>query len=268
MYDELLLHGYAPQYATEAVANNLQEIGLTDCVVAEQNDIKINYYCFDNHDAAKTTYNKAVSLIHKERRDPPTRDYSEGNSNHWRYTLIGKSMYSTALYVGNTAIYAYSNTENADKINDLLRDIGYTKIEGSGESSRKMSPIFGVVFTIVWLPLALISQHWLWPLVYSSSGTTSKELSMFLKKNSKRVSKYKQIMWLFQKSIRPLQTFFWATIYSLPLVLECIAILVAIINVFIDLGVIFDIYIFVVVGTIFCLAIVGIFLNKKIYKIK
>ena len=182
MYDELLLQGYAPQYATEAVANNLQEIGLMDCVVAEQNDIKINYYCFDNHDAAKTTYNMSVSLIHKERRDPPTRDYSEGNSNHWRYTLIGKSMYSTALYVGNTAIYAYSNTENADKINDLLRDIGYTKIEGSGESSSKMSPIFGVLFTIFWLPLALISQHWLWPLVYSSSGTTSKELSMFLKK--------------------------------------------------------------------------------------
>ncbi len=106
-YEALLTQGYHPQYATQSVSDDLQEIGLTDCVVAEQGDIKINFYFFDNEKAAQTVYNMSVSLIHAERRDPPTRDYSEGNSNHWRYTVIGQTMYSTAMYVGNTAVYAY-----------------------------------------------------------------------------------------------------------------------------------------------------------------
>ena len=109
---------------------------------------KIDFYFFDNENAAQTVYNMSVSLIHTERRDPPTRDYSEGNSNHWRYTMIGQTMYSTAMYVGNTAVYAYSDTENAPKINAVLKSIGYTQIEGSGQSSPEMSPLFRLLFTM------------------------------------------------------------------------------------------------------------------------
>lgn len=269
MYDALLVQGYKPQYATQLVSDDLQEIGLTDCVVAEQDDIKINFYFFDNEDAAQTVYNMSVSLIHTERRDPPTRDYSEGNSNHWRYTLIGQTMYSTAIYVGNTAVYAYSDTENAPKINALLKSIGYTQMEGSGQSSSEMSPLFGMLLTIAWLPLTLICQHWLWPLVYRSSGTTKKEIDLFLDKSSKRVPRRKIIAWLIKKSIRPRQTVVWAIIYDLPLVLEFIAVLIAFVNLFTGvLGGFFDVYIFIVVGTGFASAIIGSILNKMLYRVK
>ncbi len=148
VYDALLAQGYSSQYAMQLVSDDIQTLGLTDCVVAEQDDIKINFYFFDNENAAQTVYNMSVSLIHTERRDPPTRDYSEGNSNHWRYTMIGQTMYSTAMYVGNTAVYAYSDTENAPKINAVLKSIGYTQIEGSGQSSPEMSPLFRLLFTM------------------------------------------------------------------------------------------------------------------------
>ena len=62
--------------------------------------------------------------------------------------MIGQTMYSTAMYVGNTAVYAYSDTENAPKINAVLKSIGYTQIEGSGQSSPDMSPLFRLLFTM------------------------------------------------------------------------------------------------------------------------
>lgn len=269
MYDALLVQGYKPQYATQFVSDDLQEIGLTDCVVAEQDDIKIDFYLFDNDDAAQTVYNMSVSLIHKERRDPPTHDYSEGNSNHWRYTLIGQTMYSTAIYVGNTAIYAYCNTENAPKINELLRSIGYAQTEGSGLSSSEMSPLFGLLFTIAWFPLILICRHWLWPLVYRSSGKSQKEIDLFLDKSPKRVPRRKIIAWLIKDSIRPRWTVAWTIIYEIPLILEFIAVLIAFISLFTDaLSAFFDVYIFIVIGTGFVCAIIGGILNKILYRVK
>ena len=269
MYDALLAQGYKPQYAMQLVSDDLQKIGLTDCIVVEQDDIKINSYFFNNEDAAQTVYNMSVSLIHTERYDPPTRDYSEGNSNHWRYTMIGQTMYSTVIQVGNTAIYAYSNTEKAAKINALLKSIGYTQIEGSGQPSLELSPLFGLLLTIAWLPLVLLCRHWMWPLVYRSSGKSQKEIELFSDKSNKRVSKHKIITWLIKESIRPRQTIAWSILYNLPLILEYMAIIFAFANLFTDvLNCFFDVYIFIVVGAGFAFAIIGGILNKVLYRVK
>lgn len=269
MYDALSAQGYKPQYATQLVSDDLQKIGLTDCVVAEQDDIKINFYFLNNEDAAQIVYNMSVSLIHTERYDPPTRDYSEGNSNHWRYTMIGQTMYSTVIQVGNTAIYAYSNTENAAKINALLKSIGYTQIEGSGQSSPELSPLFGLLLTIAWLPLVLLCRHWMWPLVYRSSGKSQKEIELFSGKNTKRVPKHKIITWLIKESIHPRQTIAWSVLYNLPLILEYMAIIFAFANLFTDvLNSFFDVYIFIVVGSGFAFAIICGILNEVLYRVK
>lgn len=269
MYNALSEHRYKTQYATQLVSNELKSIGLTDCIVGEKNDIHIDFYSFDNDDAAQTVYNKSVSLIHTERRDPPTRDYSEGNSNHWRYTLIGKTMYSTAIYVGNTAIYAYSNTDNAAEINELLKSINYTEMEGSGQSSAKQSPLFQLLFTLVWFPMVLICRHWMWPIVYRSSGTSKREMDEFCDESPKGLSKHKIISWLIEKSIRPRHTVVWAVIYRLTLLPELIAILLSFVGLFTS---IFDeflsVYLFVVVAMAFATAIIGSILNKIIYRTK
>ena len=268
-YEALLTQGSQPQYATQLVSDDIQTLGLTDCVVAEQGDIKINFYFFDNENAAQTLYNMSVSLIHAERRDPPTRDYSEGNSNHWRYTMIGETMYSTAMHVGNTAVYAYSDTENALKINAVLKSIGYTKIEGSGQSSAGLSPLFGLLFAIAWIPLILICRHWLWPLVYRSSGKSQKEIDSFLDESPKRVPRRKTIAWLIKDSVNPHRTVAWTIIYELPLVLEIIAVLIAFVNLFTDaLSAFFDVYIFIVIGTSLACAVVGAILGKILYRAK
>lgn len=267
MYDALSARGYKTQYAMQLVSDNLKKLGLIDCVVAEKNDIHVDFYSFDNDDAAQAVNNKAVSLIHAERRDPPTRDYNEGNSNHWRYTLIGKTMYSTAIYVGNTAIYAYSDTDNAAEINALLESIGYTKMEGSGQLSAKLSPLFQLLFTLGWLPLTLICQHWLWPVVYHSSGTTQIEIDKFCSKSSKRLSRHKIIAWLIEKSIRPRHTVVWAVIYQLALLPELIAILLSFVGLFTSIfDEFFSVYIFVVVGITFATAIIGSILDKILYR--
>lgn len=124
-YDMLSAGGYKTVYATEKASDDLKNMGLTDCIAAEKENIRIYFYFFDNDEAAQTVYNKSVSLIHTERRDPPTRDYSEGDSNHWRYTLKGQTMYSTAIHVGSTAIYAYGNIDDEAEINRFLKSIGY-----------------------------------------------------------------------------------------------------------------------------------------------
>lgn len=125
VFNELSAKGFETQFVTEQVSEEWKKIGLTECVAAQKGGTYIIFYSFDNDEASRILYNKAVSLIHKERRDPPTRDYSEGNSNHWRYTLFGGDMYSTAIYVGSTAIYAYGDAESEAEINGFLQAIGY-----------------------------------------------------------------------------------------------------------------------------------------------
>ncbi len=269
MYDALSARGYKSQYVTQMASDDLKKLGLTDCIVAEKNDIHINFCSFDNHGAAQTMYNKYVSLIHTERRDPPTRDYSEGDSNHWRYTMIGTKMYSTAMYVGNTVIYAYGDTDNTlagAEINELLKSIGYTEMEGGGRSSSKLEPLFGLLFTLCWLPFILICRHWLWPVVYRSSGTTKREIDKFLSKSSKKLPRRKVIAWLIKKSICPRQTVAWTVIYNLPLLLEIIAVLISFIRLFTTVfNEFFNVYIFVVAATAFVTAIIGIIADKILY---
>ncbi len=105
--------------------------------------------------------------------------------------------------------------------------------------------------------------------MYRSSGTSKKEIDLFLDKSPKRVPRYKIIAWLIKKSIRPHRTVAWSIIYNLPITLEFIAIILAFANLFTDaLGGFFDVYIFIVIGTGFAFAIIGGILNKVLYRVK
>ena len=123
----LISHGYEPQDITEQyIAQNPDTArNLRQCVTAEKEDVHFEFYSFYNEKSAVNLYSTAFTLIIRTKMGTPNVEIDKKIANYCKYTLKASGTYSVAMYVGTTAVYAYSSAENWEKIDYIPKEIDY-----------------------------------------------------------------------------------------------------------------------------------------------
>ncbi len=125
MREILVEKGFQPTNATDQAGKEMLEAVLTDCLIARQNDIRFEFYRFDQVRAALNVYQKAHTRIITTRMATPYIQIKNAKFNYTFYSLDADGTYSVTIYCKNTAIYAYCNSENKQLLNAILYKMGY-----------------------------------------------------------------------------------------------------------------------------------------------
>lgn len=133
MCEVLSAHNLQPNDVTDAAADGFSGAGLKNCIIAEQDDLRFEFYNFDNSSNALKVYKEAYSLIVTTKMEIPRIEIKNRNANYRYYSLAAGGNYSVTAYVKNTAIYAYCNEENQSKIVSILDSIGYVETKPKQE---------------------------------------------------------------------------------------------------------------------------------------
>lgn len=113
-------------------------------------------------------------------------DTKSSTSNYAIYTLKTANLYSVAIYIGTTAVYAESNAENSSEIDQILYIIDYT----AGihvETNVVFNSIIRPSFSLVLLFLTRLSTNWLWSVVCASANVVEDEANECCSENGNRI---------------------------------------------------------------------------------
>ena len=154
----LTTEGYDPEDITEKYSS--QDSGLVKCIGVKKDDISFEFYDFDNNASAVNACGNAHSLIVRTKMGLPRAQTKTAMANYTIYTLKARGEYSVAIHVGNTAIYAYSSEENAEKIAKILTDIGYFNVS-NGFLEAAVIILLGLPFVLglIWIAFRRIKYH-------------------------------------------------------------------------------------------------------------
>lgn len=221
--------GFQSQNITDSAQNNFPGFRLESCIVAEQNDIRFEFYRFDNVASAKKVYQQAYSKIIGNRTSQRV-EFEERKLNYHVYTLDIETNYYLAMYAENTAVYAYCNSaENSRKINAVLDSLGY--IDDSGEDWHAESPLDGIIRVAAYalfIPVMYITRLWIWPVLCKSAGVTRQE-ALELGDSRKEI-----IPKLIRRSKSPKQTKIFSVIHNYISLPAYIAVAIALVGCFTD----------------------------------
>lgn len=98
---------------------------LQNAIAFEDDDIRFDFFVFDNEKTAEYIRKKYRTYIKENRYDIPNIEISEGSANYMLYTIKANGLYTINMRVANTFIFAYCNEENASKLNAIMTEIGY-----------------------------------------------------------------------------------------------------------------------------------------------
>lgn len=128
--------GYEPEDITETYHSNDVDavLSLKQCIAFKKDDIEFQYLVFNNRDSAVdfwgTIYQK-ITLRYNSFQKIETEYYV---ANYRIYTLDSLGKYNVAIYVDNTAVYAYCDSENKNEINKILKEIDYLEFGNNKET--------------------------------------------------------------------------------------------------------------------------------------
>lgn len=119
--------GYEPQDYTANYHNAdvSFKLTLTKCIGFEKDDIFFQFFEFNNTDNSVDIYGQAYQKITQTYNSWQKMETSYHNTNYSLYFLDSMDKYNVAIYVENTAVYAYCNSENKNEINKILDKIDY-----------------------------------------------------------------------------------------------------------------------------------------------
>lgn len=221
--------GFQSKNITDSAQDNFPGFGLESCIVAEQNDIRFEFYRFDNVDSAKKVYQQAHSKIIGNRTNQRV-EFEERKLNYHVYILDIETNYYLVMYAENTAVYAYCNSaENSGEINSVLDSLGY--INTSNGDWHTESPLDGIIRVAVygaWIPVMYITRLWIWPVLCKSAGVTRQE-ALELGDSRKEI-----IPKLIRRSKSPKQTKIFAVIHNYISLPAYIAVVIALVGCFTD----------------------------------
>lgn len=128
--------GYEPKDYTEGYhnADDSFELSLIKCVGFEKNDIFFQFFEFNNEDNAIDIYGQAYQKITQTYNSWQKTEIQYKNQGYHLYFLDSKDKYNVAIYVENTAVYAYCDSENMNEIDSILDKIDYLT---SGNNKEK-----------------------------------------------------------------------------------------------------------------------------------
>lgn len=98
---------------------------LKNAVVCEEDDLRFDFFVFDNEQNADYVRIKYQTYIRENRYANPNIEISEGATNYTLYTIKAKGVYTINMRVANTLVFAYCNEDNANKLNAIMRELGY-----------------------------------------------------------------------------------------------------------------------------------------------
>ena len=129
----------APQVSAALAENGLNAADLTDAyrkkwavgtalkaaVGTEKGDLRFDFFVFDTANTAERFRKNYQTFIREERYATPNIEVSEGAANFVLYTLKADGTYTVNMRVENTLVFAYCRTENAERLDAVMRGIGY-----------------------------------------------------------------------------------------------------------------------------------------------
>ncbi len=130
------LQGYEPEDYTELYHQSDVSFqnSLNKCVGFLHNDISFEFFEFNNQNSAENIYSQAYQKITKKYNSWQKNEISHHSQNYSLYFLNSMDKYNVAIYVGNTAVYAYCDSENMNEIDSILDKIDYLT---SGNNKEK-----------------------------------------------------------------------------------------------------------------------------------
>ena len=112
------------------------QLALKECVAFERDDIHFEFFEFNTKEDAVDIWGQAyqkITIQYNAWKKIETEYYV---ANYRIYTLDSLGKYNVAIYVGNTAIYAYCNSENKNEINKILAKIDYLEFGNNKEKTE------------------------------------------------------------------------------------------------------------------------------------
>jgi hypothetical protein len=276
VWDVLVSQGYKPQDITEKYINKDPSSDLVKSIVIENDDMRFEFFVFNSENSAIDLYGQAHSLIVRTKNALPNSEYDTKVANYCIYTLTAKGISNFAIYVGNTAIYAYCNEENTGKISQILRDIGYfdnkatEKEKKSSISKKTETPLISIVFFFFMIPMTWISLRPLWLGLCEISGINVFEIRKYRKESNVKLRERRKLYSLMlSKATTPQELKTGYIAYHLAFIPCLVCFCLALISLFTRL---FDNFLhsyawIVVIGTIFFIVIASVvYIKVKRYK--
>ncbi len=127
VWDILETQGFSPVDTTDLYKDEWGNDGdtLAAVVSMEADDIRFDFFVFNSSESAESIRKRYQSYIRENRYAVPNVEIDEGMADHIVYTLKAKGMYSVNIRVGNTLVFAYSDEENASKIDSIILEMDY-----------------------------------------------------------------------------------------------------------------------------------------------
>ena len=256
--DILVSHELEPIDITEHVRDTyFPKAGLVKCLVAEEDDIHLEFYEFDNQNSALQVFYKEKTEIITTYMTYPKVEIDTGKFGYRLYSLDAGGYYAIAVYVKDTVVYARSGSDSGAKIDTIFRNMGYI---GTGDKidlpSWGMSAI-RVFQMLLYLPFCFVARKYIWRIAHQSSGMTLQQIG--------RVERPRRELceWLRENSTHPTATKLWITLYKVYLWPEFLCVALTIVACFVEslipltnlLGVIMPLY-------IFCTACIALFARR------
>ena len=110
------------------------KVTLKKCIAFEEEDIHFEFFEFNNKDSAIDLYGQAYHNIRVTHNSWQKMETSYENKNYSLYFLDSHGKYNVSIFVENTAVYAYCDSENKYEINRILDKIDYLT---SGNNKEK-----------------------------------------------------------------------------------------------------------------------------------
>lgn len=114
--------GYVPSDTTSLYLED--DAQLKNSVAIENEQIRFDFFEFDNGNSAMNVYKHACSQMF-DYRNSGSISNSEGYANYYMNSLKSNGVYYITIRVGNTAIYAYCDEDYMSELGKILSGIGY-----------------------------------------------------------------------------------------------------------------------------------------------
>lgn len=118
-------HGYQPVDCTKTALADNPGWDLTGCIKVDNGEIELEFYEFKSRNSAVEIYGSAYRYIRQNKMALPRRQLEARGSNYRMYWLEAGDNYAISMYVGTTAVYALCDKEYAEKIDNILFEMGY-----------------------------------------------------------------------------------------------------------------------------------------------
>lgn len=129
VWNTIVAQGFEPEDIADKYHSQDPESknSLLKCIAFENSDVHFEFFEFNSDSMAQNIYSQFHRKIVDNYNASHIIETENKQANFIIYTLDNGEKYNVAICVGNTAVYAYCDSENKNEINKILDAIDYLK---------------------------------------------------------------------------------------------------------------------------------------------